>query len=145
MFLLAKVAIGCGATLLAAGAYTCREGMLNVQVDEQNHGGSHVHVWVPAALAPMVLHFVPADKLRDGLREAGPWLPTLRAFTRELRKYPDANFVEVRDPNQTVHIRTSGGKILIDVHSPDENVHIDCPLATIEDIAGELQAKAPSA
>lgn len=144
MLLLAKFALGCGATLVLAGAYTCREGLLGVQVDERHPGGSHVHVWLPAAVVPMAMHFVPRRQLERAAHQAGPWMPTLRALTRELRTYPDAELVDVRDARETVHIRTRHGKLLVDVQSPEETVHIACPLAMIEDVASALQAKAPA-
>src|SRR4029077_14767188 len=63
MILLAKVALGFGTTLAVAGAYTFREGVLRVDVDEFREGGSHVHMWVPAAVVPMALHVVPKHHL----------------------------------------------------------------------------------
>ncbi len=76
---------------------------------------------------------------------AGPWLPTLRALTKELEKYPEAELVEVRDANQHVRIRTHNGKLLIDFTEPSENVHVVCPLVMMEDVTRELEAKSPAA
>ena len=56
MMLLAKAALGVGATLALATAYTFREGVIRVDVDEYRAGGSHVHFWVPAAAVPMAMH-----------------------------------------------------------------------------------------
>jgi len=36
------------------------------------------------------------------------------------------------------------GKLLIDVSEPGEDVHVACPLAMIEDVASELEAKSPA-
>jgi len=52
MVLLAKAALGLGGTLVLAGAYTMREGLIRIDVDEFRSGGSHVHLWVPAAAVP---------------------------------------------------------------------------------------------
>jgi hypothetical protein len=86
--LLAKIALGLCGTVAAAGAYTFHEGVM--RVDEDHFDGRHVHVWVPVAIVPMALHVVPSHHLSRAAAQAGPWLPTLRALTKELRKYPDA-------------------------------------------------------
>jgi hypothetical protein len=52
MMLLAKAALGLGGALVLAGAYTFREGVIRIDVDESRGGGSHVHMWVPATAAP---------------------------------------------------------------------------------------------
>jgi hypothetical protein len=141
--LLAKLALGLCGTVALAGVYTFREGVM--RVDEDRNDGRHVHVWVPAAIVPMALYVVPSRHLERALEHAGPWLPTLRAFTKELKKYPEAELVEVEDANQHVRIRTHQGKLLIDVTQPGETVHVACPLVMMEDIARELEARSPAA
>jgi len=141
--LLAKLALGLCGTVAVAGVYTFREGVM--RVDEDRYYGRHVHVWVPAAIVPMALHVVPSRHLERALEHAGPWLPTLRALTKELKKYPEAELVEVEDANLQVRIRTHQGKLLIDVTEPGETVHVACPLVMMEDIARELEARSPAA
>jgi hypothetical protein len=132
----AKVALGLCGTIVLAGTYTFHEGVL--RVDEDHGDGRHVHVWVPAAIVPMALHVIPKHRLERATTDARLWLPTLRALTQELKKYPNAEFVEVRDGNRHVHIRTHNGKLLIDVAEPGENVHVACPLVMIEDVSEQL-------
>jgi hypothetical protein len=139
--LLAKIALGLCGTVAAAGAYTFHEGVM--RVDEENFDGRHVHVWVPAAIVPMAMHVVPSRHLSHAAAQAGPWLPTLRALAKELRKYPDAELVEVGDGNDYVRVRTRNGKLLIDVNEPGETVHVACPMAMIEDVSRQLEAQAP--
>jgi hypothetical protein len=141
--LLANLALGVGATIVFAGVYTMRDGVM--RVDEDHHNGLHVHVWVPAAIVPMAMHVMPRRNLEQAAEQARPWLPTFRALTKELQKYPNAEFVDVRnaDENQHVRISTRNGKLLIDVDAPDEHVHVTCPLAVIRDVANELAANAP--
>jgi hypothetical protein len=145
MILLAKAALGLGGTLFLAGAYTMREGVIRIDVDEFRSGGSHVHMWVPAAAVPMAMHFVPSKHIRHASEQAREALPILHAFVKELKKYPDADFVEIDDNNQHVRMRTHGGKLQIDVDAPDEKVHVLCPLSTIEDVASQLEEHAPGA
>ena len=142
--LLAKVALGCVGTLVVAGAYTFREGVVSVQ-ENCTRDHRHVHVWVPAAVVPMALHFVPAHYTEHAASQATPFMPTIRALAKELKKYPNAELVDVRDAEQHVRVRTQNGKLLVDVDSPEENVHVACPLATIEDVSQQLTALAPAA
>jgi hypothetical protein len=140
--LLANLALGVGATIVLAGVYTMHDGVM--RVDEDNSNGRHVRVWVPAAVVPMAMHVVPRHNMVHAAQQVRPWLPTLRALTKELEKYPNAEFVDVRDGrDQHVRISTHNGKLLIDVDQPDEHVHIACPLAVMRDMANELEANAP--
>ena len=144
MVLLAKIALGFGATVAMAGAYTFHEGVLRVDVDETHGKGSHVHVWVPAALVPMAMHFVPRRQMMHAGDHAGKFMPLVHAVAKELQKYPEADLVEVRDGRQYVHIRTHDGKLVIDADEPGQTVHVSCPLATIDDVSRELAAFAPA-
>ncbi len=145
MMLLAKAALGLGGTLILAGAYTMREGLIRIDVDEFRSGGSHVHMWVPAAAIPMAMHFVPSKHMRHASEQAREALPILHAFVKELKKYPDAEFVQIDDNDQHVRMRTHQGKLQIDVEAPDQKVHVLCPLSAIEDITSQLEEHAPGA
>ncbi len=145
MILLAKAALGIGGTLLLAGAYTFREGVIRVEVDEYCAGGSHVHLWVPAAAVPMAMHFVPKHHLREAAIQARELLPMAHAIVKELKKFPDADLIEVVDGRQHVQIRTHQGKLQIDVNEPGQTVHLLCPLTTLDDLTDELEASAPGA
>src|SRR5713101_2756094 len=125
--LLAKMALGLGGTLVLAGVYTFREGVIRVDVDESHANGSHVHFWVPAAAVPMAMRLTPQEYLQQAGEEVRPWLPTVRALTKELKRFPDADLVEVHDRESHVQIRTRHGKLQIDVDDPGEQVHIVCP------------------
>lgn len=145
MMLLAKAALGLGGTLVLAGAYTFREGVIRVDVDEYRAGGSHIHMWVPAAVVPMTMHFVPRHHLRNAAAQAREFLPLTHALIKELKKFPDADFVDVTDNDEHVQIRTHNGKLKIDVDQPGENVHLLVPLTTLDDLADQLEANAPGA
>jgi hypothetical protein len=143
--LFAKLALGLCGTVAMAGAYTFREGVMRVDVDEDSADGNHVHVWLPAAIVPMAMRFVPDHQYGHAIAQVGPWLPTLRTLTKELRKLPDAELVQVIDGRDHVRIRTHNGKLLIDVTEPGTDVHVACPLAMMEDIASELETRTPGA
>ncbi|HUC54434.1 MAG TPA: hypothetical protein VMR90_10325 [Candidatus Cybelea sp.] len=145
MVLLAKAALGLGGTLVLAGAYTMREGVIRIDVDEFRSGGSHVHLWVPAAAVPMVLHFVGEKHLHHACDQARETMPILHAIAKELKKYPEAEFVDVDDGDEHVRVRTHTGKLQIDIDAPDEKVHVLCPLSTIEDVTIQLGQPASGA
>ena len=145
MILLAKAALGLTGTLFVAGAYTFHEGVIRIDVDEHRAGGSHVHMWVPAAAVPMAMHLVPQKHLREAVEHSREALPIARAIVKELKKYPDVDLVEVVDGRQHVQIRTHSGKLQIDVEAPDEQVHLLVPLSTLEDVTRQLEDSAPRA
>jgi hypothetical protein len=144
MVLLAKIALGFGATVILAGAYTFREGLLRVDVDESRGQGHHVHVWVPAAIVPMAMHFVPRTQMLRAGEQSAKFMPLVHAVAKELQKYPEAELVEVHDGPQYVRVHTHNGNLLIDAEEPGQMVHVSCPLATIDDVSRELAAFAPA-
>jgi hypothetical protein len=143
--LLAKIALGLASTVAFAAIYTFREGVIRVDVDEFRDGGSHVHLWAPAAAVPIALRCTPKNHLENAAENIKPWLPTIRQLAKELEKYPEANLVEVVDGADHVQIRTHAGKLQIDVHEPGESVHVAVPIATLEDISGQLTENIPGA
>ena len=145
MLLLAKAALGLGGTLVLAGVYTCREGLIRVDVDESRAGGSHVHMWVPAALVPMAMHFVPKPDLCDAAQHAREVLPAIHVFAKELRKLADVDLIDITDGEEHARFRTRSGKLQVDVDSPDEHVHLGVPLSTLDDVVGQLEESAPGA
>jgi hypothetical protein len=144
MMILAKLALGTASTLMIAGVYTFREGTIRVDVDEYREGGAHVHVWAPAAVVPMALHFVPDDKIREVTDHANEWAPLVRIAAKELRKYPNTTFVEVEDGDDHVKVSTVGAKIQVDVTNPEENVHVTVPLAMVEYVIAQIAARQPA-
>jgi len=145
MMLVAKAALGLGGALVLAGAYTFHEGVIRVDVDEYRAGGSHVHMWVPAAVVPMTMHFVPRHHLKDAAVQAREFMPLAHALIKELKRFPNADFVEVKDDQQHVQIRTYEGKLEIVVQDPGENMHVLVPLSTLDDVAEQIEVNAPGA
>src|SRR5229473_567968 len=128
MILLAKLALGFTGTVAVAGAYTFHEGVIRVDVDERRAGGSHVHFWVPATAVPVAMRFVPDRQLRHAAMQAREAMPVARALMKELKNYPDITFVEVKDGDNHVKVSTQGGKLRVDVDSPEETVHVAVPV-----------------
>jgi hypothetical protein len=143
MLLLAKAALGLATFVAVTGAYVFHEGVIRVDVDESRGDCNHVHFWVPATVVPMALHVVPNRKLEDAAEQARPYLPLLREVSKELRKYPNAELVDVKDPQQHVHIAVHDEHLYIDAVSDGENIHVSFPVETISDVADRLESVAP--
>jgi hypothetical protein len=144
MLIVAKVALGLGATLALSGAYVFHEGVIDVDVDESNSGGVHIHSWVPATAVSLGMRVVPQHHLEHVAAELRPYLPALREAAKELKKFPNAKFLEVEDGTEHVFIGTGEGKIRIDAVSPSGKVHLQIPIETIEDVADRFEADAPT-
>jgi hypothetical protein len=144
MLIIAKIALGFGATLAVGGAYVFHEGVINVDVDEFRPDGSHVHVWVPATAVSLGMRVVPRHHLEPAASQVQPFLPVLREVAKELKRFPNAKFVEVKDGTDHVFIRTIDGKIRIDAVNNNETVHLRIPVETVEDVADRLEADAPT-
>ncbi|HSC77503.1 MAG TPA: hypothetical protein VLB32_02970 [Candidatus Acidoferrales bacterium] len=124
-----------------AAAATYRAGLVRVSVEEKRPGGDNVRLIVPGILLTTGLKLVPDNQLREGLRDARPWLPVAAALAKELRNYPDASFIEVSSAQEQMRIATRGGVLVVDVSSPDETVHVSIPLTTLADLTAELNAR----
>ena len=144
MLIIAKIALGFGATLAVGGAYVFHEGVINVDVDEFRPGGSHVHVWAPATVVSLGMRIVPRHHLEQAASQLQPFLPVLREVAKELKRFPNATFVEVTDGTDHVFIGTVDGKIRIDAVSDTETVHLRIPIETVENVADRLEADAPT-
>ena len=144
MVLAAKIALGCGAGLIMMTAYTFRQGLLRIDVDESRGHGSHVHLWMPAAAVPMAMHLIPSRHFRHLDDHTWKCMPLVHSVAKELERYPEAEFVEVQDGAQHIQVRTHHGVLLIDVDEPGDHVHVAVPLATIDDVATQLASYAPA-
>jgi len=144
MLILAKAALGFGATMAMAGVYVFHEGVIRVDVDEHKDGGSHVHFWVPATVVGTGMHFVPREKMQQTAEQVRPYLPVLREVAKELEKYPDAEFVDVTSGTDHVRVAMSGGKLRIDAVSAEGDVvHVSVPAPVLRDVTDELERRSP--
>ena len=75
--------------------------------------------------------------------KARPFLPLLREISKELAKYPDAEFVEVQDSSDHVRVAMVNGRLEIDTLGDDQAVHVRVPAETIRDVADRLEDAAP--
>lgn len=143
MLIIAKLVLGLGATLAVSGAYVFHEGIVNVDVDEYIPGGSHLHFWVPATAVSLGLRVMPRHDLEQAASRVRPFLPLLREVARELKKIPNANFIEVEEGADHVLVGTVDGKIRIAAVTSSGTVYLRIPTETMEDVADQFAAGAP--
>ena len=144
MILLAKVGIGLGATLALTAGWVLHEGVIRIDVDEAKPDGAHVHFWVPATTVSAGMHLAPRHSLQQAAAQARPFLPVLREVAKELKKYPDAEFVDVRDKSNHVRVAVRDGRLYVDAVTEDgENVHVSFPAETLSDVADGLEEASP--
>src|SRR5260370_3444913 len=144
MLILAKAALGLGATMAMAGAYVFHEGVIRVDVDEHRSDGSHVHFWVPATIVATGMHFMPKDRLNRATQEMRPFLPALREIAKELEKYPNVELVDVADARDHGRVAMVAGKLRIDAGSGDgDGVHGRVPARGLRDAADGVEGQAP--
>lgn len=63
---------------------------------------------------------------------------------QELAKCPDTVLVEVKDGREHVRVEKRGGRLLVDVDSPREEVHISLPLRTVVSVIREIESAGAS-
>jgi hypothetical protein len=117
------------AIIATVGIWIWQGGMLVVQVHEMGPHGSNISINVPAAPVQAILSFVP-DGVFEKNVEMTRALPYLRNIHKDLAKLPNCVLVEVEDrgSEETVRIAKTGRNLVIDVHSPDETVHVSVPI-----------------
>jgi hypothetical protein len=141
--LFAKAIAGLAGTTLMAGALVMHEGVITVNVREKRPDGSHVRLFVPATVIGLGMSLAPKDKIEHATRHARKFLPLARIGAEELAKCPDFVLVEVHDRDEHVRIQKVGGRLLVDVHSPREEVHVAVPLRTVISALRDLEAAGP--
>lgn len=120
-------------TLGMATATTFRHGSIRVQISSDHPGGDNINLVVPATLAEAAIALAPVGLLRDKIPmgEIAPFLPAIPALARELEDLPDAIYVEVSGPNETVRIEKKDGRFIIDVNDRYQTVHVSIPVTTV--------------
>lgn len=134
---------GAAGMLVLAGAFVYNTGAVMVEVREKS--GKHFWLAIPAVVVPIGVKLVPKEKLRDATRELQPWLAAIQAASEELCHCQDGPLVEVDDPGEHVRIAKQGDRLVIDVDSEEETVHVSCPLGVVAYTARQLRTEGPPA
>ena len=132
------VLAGTLAVFTAGSVIVCSEGAVRVDVREKTSDGHHVHLILPAAIAPAAAFMIPRSKLHDASDKIRPWLPTIKAASAELARCADGPLVEIDNRREHVRIFKLNGSVFIDVDSDEETVHVSFPLVAAADTVSQL-------
>lgn len=124
------------------GAYVYNAGIVVVEVSETGPDGSDISIKIPGALICGMIQVVPAkvfEEAKEEIRYAGP---LIRAVCDKLADMPDFVLVEVQDGREHVEIAKRGNKLVVDVDSPDERVHIVVPFSVVKTAAKKIERAA---
>jgi len=124
--------------LVLGAVVVYNEGAVRVDVQGKTRDGDHIHLIVPAAVAPVAAWLIPRSKLHDARHKIRPWLPTIKAASEELARCPDGPLVEVESSRDHVRIHKQGRSLFIDVDSEEETVHVSFPLQAAADTVSQL-------
>jgi len=128
------------ALLTAAVAYRVfHRGTAIVSVHEHKPNGTRLWLPVPFGLVETALAFVPREKLPPIDPEARRWFPLARVVLAELDRAPDAVLVEVTSPEEHVVIAKRAGRLVVDVESRNESVHVSLPPGALEALLADMQ------
>ena len=132
------VLAGTLAAFTAGSVIVCSEGAVRVDVREKTSDGHHVHLILPAAIAPAAAFMIPRAKLHDARDKIRPWLPTIKAASEELARCADGPLVEVDSHHDHVRIFKLRGSVFIDVDTDEDTVHVSFPLEAAADTVSQL-------
>jgi len=138
--LMGKVLLG----MTLATVVVMKDGVIEVNVQENHPGGSHIHIYLPATVATWGVQLAPEARVREHLRgKDREGLAIARVALREMEKLPDAELVEVESLKEHVRVAISDGNFLVDVNDKGDLVHIRFPVRAARKVVEDLEADAP--
>lgn len=144
VLIVAAVCVSASVLMAGVGAVVVyRDGLIDVNVQEKEAGGSYVHLMVPTTLVRVALAFVPFDdRMRPG-PEARPYWPVIEAACAGIARSPDGVFVQVDGPDEHVTIEKRGGSLVVDVDDTDAKVRVSIPVRAVEYVVRRMRPSSP--
>lgn len=142
-----------GTTVVLAGAYVTARvvhgvntgdfgefgfGSMRVAVHDRSEG-VRFGLRLPAALVNATVSFAPGEFPAEAAAKLRRQLPLLAALSKEIRRCPDAVFVEVSTSRSAVKVEKRGDLLLIRVDEPDAEVRLDIPLECVQTVVRRLE------
>jgi hypothetical protein len=144
VLIVAALCASASVLMAAAGAvFVYRDGMIDVNVQEKEAGGSYVHIMVPTTLARIALAFVPFEEhMRPG-PEARRYWPLIEAACAGIARSPDGVLVQVDSADAHVTIEKRGGTLVVDVDDADAKVRVSIPVRAVEFVVRRMRPSSP--
>jgi len=131
--------------VMTATAAVCvyRDGMIDVNVQEKQSGGTYVHVMVPTTLVRVALWFVPFDEGMMPGPEARRYWPLVEAACTGIARSPDGVLIQVDGPNEHVVIEKRDGSLVVDVDDEEAKVRVSIPVRAVELVVRRMRPSPP--
>jgi hypothetical protein len=127
----------CFLMFVGMGIVVYQSGILIVNVHDKAEG-RHIFVPVPMLLADFGLNFVPNDARMRIHDRIGSHSKMVAAMAEQLSQCPDGTFVEVESGRDHVVVKKSGGDLVVEVNSEDEEVYLQLPLKPVGRIVEKI-------
>ena len=136
----ATFALAVGVT--AAAIY--RAGTISVEL--QSDRGADWSLRIPAGLAEVAIALTLATPVRKVGRELQPWSgqlnqvwPVLISSYDQLATAPDFVLVEITSDDERIVVRKQEGRLVVDVDSGGEEVHVVVPMRTVRRALSKIE------
>ncbi|GAB4134544.1 MAG: hypothetical protein Kow001_25900 [Acidobacteriota bacterium] len=132
MFMKLLVGVSAAAAgLLAAGLLAIAQGgVATVWIHNED---VTLFLPVPMVLADVAVSLAPEGELAQARRELAPYRGLVRAALEGLAECPDAVFVDIQGPSESVLISKEGSALRVEIHSRhDGDVEIRVPLRAVQ-------------
>lgn len=151
--LLLAIALGALVLILSsvglAVAAVYHKGTVRMEIDEAGPGGDRIDVVIPASLVDLAIELVPASAIEEATGDVERALDrsalggadlheVVRNLGDALESCPDTVFVEVRSRNERVIVEKRGRRLVVDVESDGQHVHVSLPVSTLTRAAEKL-------
>ena len=131
-------------TSVVATAVVMKDGVIEVNVQEHQKDGTHLHFYLPATMATWGVHLAPAARVREHLRHQDREnLAIARATLSAMEKLDDAVLVEVESPKEHVNVAIRNGNFVVDVNDHGDLVHIRVPVRAARKVVEDLEEDSP--
>ena len=125
---------GVAAVPLLLGLLVYATGLAVVDIRADGPDGTRLIIPVPLALANTALFFVDSQHKRIECPEFEIHRDAAMRLAQELRRAPDARFVEVEGPSERVTVDKSGDILVVEVYHGDDEVRVRVPIAALETV-----------
>ncbi|MBD3236834.1 MAG: hypothetical protein GF330_09030 [Candidatus Eisenbacteria bacterium] len=136
VFGLTALLLSVAVAAVAVSVHRC--GILRVDVHDWEGDGQHIRLRMPGVVVPIAVQLVPDAAFGEVPGEVLEHIELMEVACDALARQPDFLMIEVHDAREHVTIAKQGDDLVIEVESPDEDVHIMLPLSLVKSMTARL-------